>query len=326
MWWKKLLYAIGALIIGAGTTAIVMTASFHSTFVEIAENAVKNKDYDLSQSFYYYVSSKNSDRFLTKNFEDGVHLEVQPIITKQPHYSYSDYEQKMVVDYETIEEGIGFSLFHLPKTFDLSSNGKNAGITIVFDNSNSVTLPFNNEGVEKGSINYNINFTEYSKAYSFMPNSIVRSDYIASSLDENAKITKIDIHDDKGVVQYTHTFVETYPHLSEKLHSIFGETLDKFNEESRSYYEHINVQTLERKQALERKIKELVETNKSKIIPMQSETIVLQSDKMVIAVSLTIAIYVTVAIIFGNFLFSFSKRKGIYKNIPKKDGNHLSIK
>jgi len=53
-------------------------------------------------------------------------------------------------------------------------------------------------------------------------------------------------------------------------------------------------------------------------VPLQSTSIAFQSNKLLVKVTLAICLSVIGSVLFGNFIFTFGKKKGIYKVLRNK--------
>ena len=116
MWWKKLLYFLLVIVLGIGIITLSGSITFNSLSKNLLKNGVKNHQYALVESFFNYTTPIDKEKFLIKD-DDDVHFEIYPCLVKQPYFKIEKSTNKYGVAYDIVEEAIGFSFFHLPKTF-----------------------------------------------------------------------------------------------------------------------------------------------------------------------------------------------------------------
>ena len=304
MWWKKLLYFLLVIVLGIGITMISGSICFNVLSKNLLKDNVKENNFYTVERFFSYTTGKESDRFYSQKQEDGSTIEVYPCLVKQPYYKYTP-KDGIYVKYDIIEEAISFSLFNLPESFVLE--GQAGEVKLSLDNSNTIDLYFDNTPYTDEDINYYIDFYSYIEHYYSLTVYITYNDFIAHGGAEDTHINAIEIIDGKGTSFYNIEFANK-PSFLTQMHNNYYEVCQEYRNYILEYGEAISVTTFERKDAKLKAIDQVTSDNPDKYLPKPSKTIVLASDSFILTISITLAAYISIAIVVTRLIF-FRKKK-----------------
>ena len=304
MWWKKLLYFILVVVLGAGITMISGSICFNALAKNLLKDNVEENNFYTVERFFSYATGKETDRFYSQKQGDGATIEAYPCLVKQPYYKYTP-KDGVYVKYDIIEEAISFSLFHLPESF--VTEGVDGKVKLSLDNGNTIDLFFDNTPYKDEDINYYINFYSYIEHYYSLTIYITYKDYIAHGGANDASINSIEVFDGKGTSFYNIEFTNK-PSFMTQMHNDYYEVCQEYRNYILEYGEAISVTTYERKDARLKAIDQVTADNPDKYMAKPSTTIVLASDAFILTISITLAAYISIAIVVTRLIF-FRKKK-----------------
>ena len=303
MWWKKLLYFLLVIVLGIGITMISASICFNTLSKHLLRDSVKEEKFYTVERFFSYTTCKETDHFYKQKQEDGSTIEVYPCLVKQPYYKTTG-KDGTYVKYDIIEEAVSFSLFDLPENF--KTEGIPGKIQLFLDNSNVINLFFDNTSATTEDINYYINFYSYIPHYYSLTTYITYNDFIAHGGASDASIDSVKVFDGKGDVFYDISFTNK-PNFMTEMHNDYYEALQEYRDYILQYGEAISVTTYERKDAKLAAIDKITEDNPNKYLPKPSTTIVLASDAFILTISITLAAYISIAIVLTRLIFQRKK-------------------
>jgi len=294
---------------------LVATISFQSTFDGMAKDAVNKRNFDLANSFFYYASAKEDDKYLSTYNTDKIKIEVQPVLTKQPHYTYNASNKKYETLYDTVEESIAFSFFYVPDF----SKGNNAKVHFVTTNNKECDLFFNSKDSQETDINYRINFFDYQAKYHFLTIYITKTDWVSNINDLNDTVKSFQLIDNNNNIVCSYEFNEKYPQIESNIYKDLRPYIDEYNSKSIQKGHDFNSGNVEIFNKAKKELDKQVDAHSEHYIKMAPSSAVIKSDKMVFTFSLATTIYLIVSVLVGNFIFTFPKKKGIYKSLQDKE-------
>ena len=300
MWWKKLLYFLLVIVLGIGITTLSGSIAFNSLSKDLLKKSVKNYEYTLVESFFNYASVKDEDKFLIDN-EGDIHYEVYPCLVKQPYF-IDTKTAGYGVKYDIVEEAIGFSFFHLPKDFVYKDNLVKAEVLLSLDNGEQFHLYLNNVDQEETAPNFHIYFPDYVKEYYSLNIYVTYNDFYPDGDDQVLTITKFELIDGNNQKYIEKEFINK-PTFHSEIGYMFREACQQYREYILKYGEAHSVTTYERKDALLKKIDQIIKDNPNRFIPKPSKTIVLGETSFILTISITIAAYISIAIGVTRLLF-----------------------
>ena len=303
MWWKKLLYFLLVIVLGAGITMISASIAFNSLSKNLLKDSVKNENYFTVERFFSYTTYKDKTYFYNQKQDDGSTIDVYSSLVKQPYYKTTQ-KDGTYVKYDIIEETISFSLFNLPENF--KNSGKDGKISIILDNSNTIDLYFDNTSKTDEDINYYINFYSYISVYHSLSIYITYNDFIAHGGSIESAIVSAKIFDGSGKEFYSLEFLNK-PSFATQMHDDYFDALQEYRNYILQYGEAISVTTYERKEAKLNAIEKITEDNPTKYSPKPSTNIVLASDAFILTISITMAAYISISIVVTRLIFHRKK-------------------
>ena len=306
--WKKILYFLLVVILGFGVTMIAATTNFNIQSKELIGSYANKKEYHTVERFFAYAMPKEDQTFYTKDFQDGAHIEIYPCLVKHPYYGKSE-NGSLYTRFTTIEDSIAFTIFNLPSNFVSSDQqNKQGGIELTLSNNSTIFLSFDNSKKEKGELNYWINFYSYISFYYSLTVYINYEDYVDLGYSEDITFSSYKIFDGNENKKYQDTFVTSVGFNSE-LHNIFKEPIHNYHAYMMENGATVNVEIYEEKDRLLTIIENLVSTNKEKLDLKPSSNIIFSTDSFILTISITIAVYISLAIVITRIIF-FRKKKG----------------
>ena len=277
--------------------------AFNSLSKRLLSDSVKEQNYFLVERFFSYTTYTSPSYFYNQKQSDGTAIDVYSSLVKQPYYKTTQ-KDGTYVKYDIIEEAISFSLFNLPENF--KNNGKDGKITVILDNSNEIDLYFDNTSKTEEDINYNINFYSYISVYHSLSIYITYNDFIAHGGSEEASIVSAKVFDGSGKEFYTLSFTEK-PNFMSQMHNDYFDALQEYRNYILQYGEAISVTTYERKEAKLLAIDKITEDNPNNYAPKPSTNIVLASNAFILTISITMAAYISIAIVVTRLIFHRKK-------------------
>ena len=304
MWWKKVLYFLLVIVLGIGVTMIGGSICFNVKSKHLLRDCVSSEKYYTVERFFNYTMPTENDYFYKRNQEDGSRIEVYPCLVKQPYYKYTP-KDGIYVKYDIVEEAVAFSLFNLPGNFSLE--GQEGKIKLSLDNSNTIDLFFDNTPYTTEDINYYINFYSYIEHYYSLTVYITYDDYINHGGNADSSINSIEIFDGNGTSFYQIN-LDAKPNFLTNMHNDYYEVCQDYRNYILEYGEAISVTTYERKEAKLKAIDQVTENNPTKYFPKPSTNVVLASDAFILTISITLAAYISIAIVVTRLIF-FRKKQ-----------------
>ena len=302
MWWKKLLYYLLVIVLGIGITTLSASICFSALSKNIVKDAVKEGKYTYAESFFNYVSVNDENKFYSNKFENTT-IEVYPCLIKQPYYRY-DESKGYLLAYDVVEEAIGITLFNIPESFKLEDTNDAKGLArLSLDNNSSLDLCFDNSKSEdETNINHRINFYSYFEEYGSLTVYITYSDFFSKTENDNLNINKIEIFDGTGTLFFN---IENLNNINfhHFLNDDYHEACMAYREYMMQYGEGKSVTTFERKAALLKAIEDITTTHPDKYVPKPEKTVVLKEDAFILTVSLTLSIYIALAVFVTGAIF-----------------------
>lgn len=300
MWWKKVLYGLLVLVLGIGIATLSGSIAFNALSNGLLYEASSNKDYRTIESFFNYVSVIDSEKYVIED-KDTVHFEMYPCLVSQPYFKKNGVGE-YYVKYDIVEMAIGLSFFNLPDDFSYKDNDTKGEVLLELENGTNYHVYINNVTDNEDSPNYHIDFSDFINEYYSFNIYVTYNDFIKQTENEGLNIKSVSLVDGNGSLFYKKVITKQ---LNFKL-SFFA----KYKEAAQNYREYMllygeghSVTTFERKEALLQKINQITKENIEIFIARPSKTIVLSDTRYVLTISLTIAIYLSIAIVVTKIIF-----------------------
>ena len=305
MWWKKVLYFLLVIVLGFGITVIAGSINFSVQAKNLNKKFAEEKDYAMVERFFCYTTPKETLYKYRFDNQDQSHVDIYPCLVKQPYYVYY-VDEGYVVKYDIVEEAIAFSLFNLPNSFIKEDKFENKGkIALILENNEIINIDFDNRDKEDGQMNYYINFYSYIDAYYSLTAYITYDDYISKAQDQ--KIKQVEIYDGNGSKFYSYTL--EYPmNFEGYMHETYKEACKNYREFMLEYGQSIALGSFQEKARLLGVIDEITNTNDA-FFPKPSTNIIFASDSFILTISITLAAYISIAIVATKLIFFNKKRR-----------------
>ena len=302
MWWKKVLYFLLVIVLGFGITVLSGSINFNIQAKNMTKNYASNKQYDMVERLFCYVTPNQNQYIYSYDNNDNSHLDIYPSLVKNPYYIYY-IDEGYVVKYDIIEEALTFSLFNIPSSFSLSdSNDKKGEIKLTLNNEKTIDLFFDNRDKEEGELNYYINFYSFVEQYYSLTAYITFDDYVKYAGNEEVKITNVTIIDGKGETYYQYNFDSLF-NFSSFLHSQYKVVCKEYRDFMLEYGQTIAVGAYEEKDRLIKNIDKVTNDNPERFYPKPSTAIIFTTTSFILTISITLAAYLSVAIVVTRNIF-----------------------
>lgn len=305
MWWKKLLYYLLVVVLGIGITTLSGSIAFNALSKNVLKEASQHKEYAKVESFFNYVSVKDEEKFLIDDQND-IHYEIYPALVNQPYFKKNGAGE-YYVKYDIVEEVIGFSFFNIPKEFSYKEKETKAEILLKLSNGNDYHIYVNNVGNDEEAANFHIDFSDFVDQYYSLNMYVTYNDFINVTESEEISITAISLIDGHGK-KFIEKSLEKNINFNADMFVLLKEACQKYREYILQYGEAHSVTTYERKNALLDNINKIVKDNSSRFITRPNKTIVLADTRFLLTISITLAAYISLAIVITKLIF-FKKKK-----------------
>lgn len=301
MWWKKLLYSLLIIFLGFGITVISGSINFNTQSKTLIKRYSKQKDYEMVERFFCYVTTDPNSYFVSKDYQD-IHYDVYPCLVKHPYYKYYVDEGHVVV-YDVVEEAIGFTFFSLPKSFSLKDKNNNKGqVKLTLSDERTISLHFDNKDKEDGEMNYYIDFYSFSSQYYSLSVYITRHDYFAIENIDNVSITKMELIDGNNVSYFEELLTSKPVNFNHQLFVDYKTSTDNYYDFMMEYGYTISEGAFRERKRLLNEIDKVTENN-AVYHAKPSKMIILSTNSFILTISLTIAIYTSIAIVITRLIF-----------------------
>ncbi len=304
MWWKKLLYSLLVVVLGIGITTLSGSIAFNTLSKNLLKEASNHKEYTKVESFFNYVSVKDEEKFLIEN-KDDIHYEIYPCLVKQPYFK-KNMSGQYYVKYDIVEEAIGFSFFNLPKEFSYKDKDNKGEVLLKLSNGNDYHIYINNVDQEETAPNFHIDFSDFVGQYYSLNMYITYNDFLAKTESEDISITSVSLIDGNGKTYIEKTLDKVFDFKAD-IFILYKEACQNYRNYILQYGEANSVTTYERKDALLQKINQITKDNPNRFIAKPNKTIVLADTRFILTISITLAAYISLAIVVTRIIF-FKKK------------------
>ena len=145
-----------------------------------------------------------------------------------------------------------------------------------------------------------------SSVYHSLSVYITYNDFISHGGSAESSIVSAKIFDGSGKEFYSLNFLNKANFMT-KMHEDYFDALQEYRNYILQYGEAISVTTYERKEAKLNAIEKITEDNPTIYSPKPSTNIVLASDAFILTISITIAAYISIAIVITRLIFHRKK-------------------
>ena len=227
---KKLLYILASFILGFILILNIIYSNFYSAFQYLCAQAVTEHNYTEAERFF--SRALDEDKFFTKSYDDGVHIEVFAALNDGVRYVYDSEGNKTETTYYTLESTIQFTLFHLTDTFatedkvDENENAVLGGVELYFDKSTeTVFVPFKTDEMDNYSLITNYSFLVVNVNYDDYCSALVTKEIPADAQIVGARIMDSE-RDDVYVLEFAE---DSRPTFETEFHNAYVDVLAEYN-------------------------------------------------------------------------------------------------
>ena len=305
MWWKILLYSLLVLVLGVGVTTLSGSIAFNTLASNLVSEAVAAKDYTLAESFFTYVNASRDWKFasLTKN---ETRVEVYPCLVKQPYYYYLG-EARYSMKYEIVEEAIAVSFYHLPKGISYEDGEEKAQVSLSFSGGGQYPIYLHNDSEDETAANFHIDFSSYIPQYKGLTVYVTYHDFIAHGGALETDISALSLQNGKGE-EVLSVDLPKAANFRSSFSNIYRSACEEYRDFMLEYGEYNSVTGLRRKKELLAAIDSVTKQNKGTCIARPSTSIVLGDTRFILAISIALASYISIAVVVTRVIF-FKKKQ-----------------
>ena len=306
MWWKITLYALLVVVLGIGITTLSGSIAFNALASSSVAEAVAQGNYTLAESFFNYVSVRDSWKFSSIE-KEGVRCEVYPCLVKQPYF-YNFGDGRYSTKYDIIEEAIAISFYHLPSDFAYRDAEAKAQIALSLSNETVYRIYLNNDVEEDTAPNYHIDFSSYVDQYKGLTVYATYDDFISNGGALNDDIVGVTLYDGKGQKALEIELSEK-ANFRSSFAGLYHTACQDYRAFMLEYGEYNSVTGLQRKKELIASIDSITNDHPEVLVARPSTTIILADTRFLLTISITLAAYASIAIVVSKAIFGRKRKR-----------------